>query len=196
MLDHLFLRFINSLKHSLNTSMLERAGLEEQLHHDLILGDISFETSFSLPGEANPPHIRADISLEWSAWSQGSYRSWSLGEGIEEPIEMVLEVALRFASLSALPSSIDELRSSLPHSSPIFLNGPLEIQRVTFENSRDIATDEVELSAEVVYEATVSLDEPVLEDPSILDGPTSELTGWIASILVKASDLPLNYLQL
>lgn len=197
MLDHLFLRFIASLKTSLSSSMLERAGLEEQLHNDLMLGDLTFETSYSLPGEASPPHVRADLTVEWPTWSQGSYRSWTLGDGIEDPIEIVIEVALRFTGLSALPMTPQQLLTHLPrHSSQSILNAPMELQRVTIETSYDITTDDTELSAEVVYETTCVIDEQVIDDDERVQVAISQLTGWIASVLVQASDIPLTYLQL
>ncbi|WP_298209171.1 hypothetical protein [Ferrimicrobium sp.] len=197
MLDHLFLRFIASLKTSLSSSMLERAGLEEQLHNDLMLGDLTFETSYSLPGEASPPHVRADLTVEWPTWSQGSYRSWTLGDGIEDPIEIVIEVALRFIGLSALPMTPQQLLTHLPrHSQQNILNAPMELQRVTIETSYDITTEEVELSAEVAYETTCVIDEQVIEDDERVQLAISQLTGWISSVLVQASDIPLTYLQL
>ncbi len=177
--------------------MLERAGLEEQLHNDLMLGDLTFETSYSLPGEASPPHVRADLTVEWPTWSQGSYRSWTLGDGIEDPIEIVIEVALRFIGLSALPMTPQQLLTHLPrHSQQNILNAPMELQRVTIETSYDITTEEVELSAEVAYETTCVIDEQVIEDDERVQLAISQLTGWISSVLVQASDIPLTYLQL
>ncbi|KJE77515.1 hypothetical protein [Ferrimicrobium acidiphilum] len=197
MLDHLFLRFIASLKTSLSSSMLERAGLEEQLHNDMMLGDLTFETSYSLPGEASPPHVRADLTVEWPTWSQGSYRSWSLGDGIEDPIEIVVEVALRFTGLSELPMTPQQLLTHLPrHSSQTIMNAPMELQRVTVETSYDITTDGSELSAEVVYETTCVFDEQIIEDDDRVQAAIAQLTGWISSVLVQASDIPLTYLQL
>jgi len=55
MLDHILLDFVANLKSSLESSMLEKAGVEERFQIDVWLGDISFETSYSLPGEDNPP---------------------------------------------------------------------------------------------------------------------------------------------
>ncbi|MCL5973758.1 MAG: hypothetical protein ACYCWN_01625 [Ferrimicrobium sp.] len=197
MLDHLFLRFIASLKASLNSSMLERAGLEEQLHNDLMLGDLTFETSYSLPGEASPPRVRADLTVEWPTWSQGSYRSWAIGDGIEDPIEIVIEVALRFTGLGELPTTPLQLLTHLPrHSTQTILNAPMELQRVTVETSYDITTDDSELSAEVVYETTCTFDEQLIDDEDRVQQALHQLTGWISSVLVQASDIPLTYLQL
>jgi hypothetical protein len=197
MLDHLFLRFLSTLRSSLADSMLERAELEEQLHHDLLLGDVTFETSYSLPGESDPPRVRVDLTAEWPAWSQSAYRSWSVGEGMDESLEIVLEVAVRFMGLAGDPTAItDELSARLPKRSQPILSAPMELARITIEKVSEFATGEQETNAEAVYETTLTLDEAILEDVSQLDTAVGRLTGWIASVLVLASDIPLSYQQL
>jgi hypothetical protein len=76
------------------------------------------------------------------------------------------------------------------------MNAPMELQRVTVETSYDITTDGSELSAEVVYETTCVFDEQIIEDEERVQAAISQLTGWISSVLVQASDIPLTYLQL
>ncbi len=193
MLDHLLFDFINGLKGSLNSSMLERSGLEEQLHVDMLLGDASFETSYSLPGEAQPPRVRADLSVEWPTWSQSAYRSWVIGDGLDEPVELIVEVAIRFTGLREAISDPAELSRQLPERSGTLLNSAMELRGVTSECAYDATTKEHEYSAEAVFEATLALDEAVLDDPSKLGDAISQLISWISSLLVRASDIPLVY---
>jgi hypothetical protein len=196
MLEHLLFDFANSLKASLGASMLERSGLEEQFHMDLILGDATFETSWSLPGESDPPRVRADISVEWPTWSQSSYRSWMIGDGLDEPIELIIEVAIRFSGLKEPMTNPVELTHHLPEHSASLHGTSLELRGVSAEATFDATTKITEYSAEAVYEATLALDEAVLSDPSQLNEAIAHLIGWISSVLVKASDIPLSYHQL
>lgn len=41
---------------------------------DVLLGDVTWETSYGLPGEGSPPRVQADITLDWPTWSQTADR--------------------------------------------------------------------------------------------------------------------------
>ena len=41
---------------------------------DFLLGDVSWETTYGLPGEGLPPRVQADITLGWPTWAQTAYR--------------------------------------------------------------------------------------------------------------------------
>ncbi|MHB8190317.1 MAG: hypothetical protein ACYDHP_07860 [Ferrimicrobium sp.] len=196
MLDHLLFDFVATLNTQLGSSMLERSGLEEQLHIDILLGDASYETSYSLPGESDPPRVRVDLSIEWPTWSQSAYRSWSLGDGLNEPLELVLEVALRFSNLRDPLGDPQRLVDALPRVSPLLLTTPFELHSVATEHGIELTTNIVEHSAEALFEATLSIDEATLETPTKLQDVAATLTAWIASLLVCASDIPLTYHQL
>src|ERR1700728_1479261 len=99
MVDHILLDVIASLREVLEGSLLEQQAVEERFQVDVFLGDISFETSYSLPGEQNPPRVRADVRLEWPTWSQSAYRLWSLGETPNELPELIIEVSMRLQRL-------------------------------------------------------------------------------------------------
>ena len=60
--------------------MLERQAFEERFQIDVLLGDMTWQTSYGLPGEGLPPRVQADITLDWPTWAQSSYRSWYIGE--------------------------------------------------------------------------------------------------------------------
>ena len=95
MLDHILVDVISAIRRSFDEALLQRQAVEERFQVDVFLGDVSWETSYSLPGEEQPPRVRADVSVDWPTWSQTSYRSWSIGEPPDELPEIVVEIALR-----------------------------------------------------------------------------------------------------
>src|SRR5579875_3257178 len=54
MLDHVLVDVITLVRRSLEDALLQRQALEERFQVDVFLGDVSWETSYSLPGEARP----------------------------------------------------------------------------------------------------------------------------------------------
>src|SRR5438105_9601005 len=129
MLDHVFMGAIGALRQAFEGALLERQAMEERLQVDILLGDVTWESSYSLPGEGLPPRVVAEVSLEWPTWSQAAYRSWRIGdEGEGEPPEIDVEIVLRAQRLagSPEPSSVvgvppDEgpsLGEEPPHRSP------------------------------------------------------------------------------
>ena len=44
--------------------MLERQAFEERFQTDILLGDLTWETSYGLPREGTPPRVRADLTQE------------------------------------------------------------------------------------------------------------------------------------
>ncbi len=191
MLDHILLDFVANLKSSLESSMLEKAGVEERFQIDVWLGDISFETSYSLPGEDNPPTVRADISVEWPTWSQSNFRSWTLGEGFEEGADINVEVAIR-AQHRRGSLLLDDYINSLPSRSPEMFSTRFELTSVSTETAYDPNSKEKENSMEFVYDATLHLDENLIEDAVGLERELEPFGAWTASLLVKVSDLKLN----
>lgn len=192
MLDHILLEFIATLKSALESAMLERSHVEERFQVDVWLGDITFETSYSLPGEDNPPKVRVDISIEWPTWSQTSYRAWTIGEGLEDSPELALEVAIRVQGLSQ-EVEVSQAARSLTRNSPPILNTTLELSSASSEMTVELGNSAIEYSAEFAYDATLHIDESVLEDTSTLEAALLPLGAWLASTLVKVSDLPLSY---
>ncbi|MBV8161245.1 MAG: hypothetical protein JO265_10010, partial [Acidimicrobiia bacterium] len=70
MFDHVFMDAIGALREAFEGALLERHAQEERLQVDVLLGDVAWETSYSLPGEGVPPRVVAEVSLEWHTWSQ------------------------------------------------------------------------------------------------------------------------------
>ncbi len=189
-IDHILLDVIGAMREALEGALLEQQAVEERFQVDVFLGDISFETSFSLPGERNPPRVRADLGLEWPTWSQSAYRSWSIGEPTSERPELVVEVTLRLQRLAVAPDPAMVL-AAMGESRPELAGEPLERSGVTVEQAFDAAPGTATSAIEIAYQGTYRLSESVLEEPERLDGQVAPLARWIASALVRLADLEL-----
>jgi hypothetical protein len=193
MIDHVLLDVIGALRDALEGALLEQQAVEERFQIDVFLGDVSFETSYSLPGEGNPPRVRADLSLDWPTWSQSAYRSWSIGEAPADPPELVVEVALRIQRLAAAPDP--KLVVGVLDGRPPEIGGSsFERSGPTIEQVYENASDRPACAVEVAYQATYRLDEAVLESPENLADAVTPLARWIASALVRLADLDLDFL--
>src|SRR5437763_13748768 len=117
MLDHVFMGAIAALRQAFEGALLERQALDERLQVDILLGDVAWETSYSLPGEGLPPRVIAEITLEWPTWSQTAWRSWSIGENVDERPEINIEIVLRVQRLTKAPDP-SVLLAVLPDASP------------------------------------------------------------------------------
>ena len=74
MLDHVFTDAIGALRDAFEGAMLERQAFEERFNMDMLLGDMTWETTYGLPGEGVPPRVQADLTLTWPTWAQTAYR--------------------------------------------------------------------------------------------------------------------------
>ncbi|HVN50445.1 MAG TPA: hypothetical protein VMT43_03380 [Acidimicrobiales bacterium] len=193
MLDHVFTDAIGALRDAFENALLERQAFEERFQVDVLLGDSTWETSYSLPGEGMPPRIQADITLGWPTWAQSSYRSWYIGEPIDEPPRIEIEIALRVQRLRTSPDPA-RLLAVLPAQSPPIGNHRLDRSAPTIETQFLADLDEAEYAIEVSYEGSYEFDEATLKDGSILDDHFSAMGGWIASVLVRLGDLTYDFL--
>ncbi|HXY27902.1 MAG TPA: hypothetical protein VEH82_06445 [Acidimicrobiales bacterium] len=195
MLDHVLVDVIDIIRDSFERALLQRQAVEERFQVDVFLGDVSWETSYSLPGEEQPPRVRADLSIDWPTWSQTAYRSWSIGEPPEELPEVVIEVALRVQRM-AEPPDTEKVMGALPPSGPP--GDPMDLVRTatTVEqvSTADDGAGTVRWAAEATYEGSLHLTEMQLEDPSALAPVFDGLTRWIASTLISLADLPFSFL--
>jgi hypothetical protein len=190
-LDHLLVDIISSIRRSFERALLQRQAVEERFQIDVFLGDVSWETSYSLPGEAQPPRVRADVSVDWPTWSQTAYRTWTMGELPEEMPEIVIEVALRMQRLAEAPDSERVLRT-LPEGSLLMGADPLVRTGITFEQRHD--GDQVRWAVEATYEGSVRFTESQLQTPAEIDPLIVSLTRWISSTLIQLADLPFSFL--
>ena len=193
MLDHVFTDAIGALREALEKALLERQAFEERFQTDVLLGDLTWETSYSLPGEGVPPRIRCDLTLEWPTWSQTSYRSWYIEEEFVEPPQIEIEVVIRIQRLAVAPDP-GQILAALPIESPPIGSERLRRGGPTLEASYGEDLDDVEHAIEVSYEGSYELDEGTLADGSILDDHFSAMGGWISSTLVRLGDLDMTYL--
>ncbi len=191
MIDHILIDVIGAIREAFEGALLEQQAVEERFQIDVFLGDLSFETSYSLPGEGNPARVRADLTLDWPTWSQSAYRSWSIGETPAEPPELIMELAFRLQHLVGTPD-VQRVLSVLDPEGPEVGAEHLERAAPTLEQSSD-EMPEPTCTFEVAYQGSLRLEEPVLEDPSKLDDQIAVLARWVASALVRLADLQLTF---
>lgn len=192
MLDHVFTDAIGALRDAFEDALLERQAFEERFQTDVLLGDVSWETSYGLPGEGLPPRVRADVSCVWPTWSQTAYRSWYVDEEYTEPPRIEIEIVLRTQRL-VKPPDIDAVLGVLPMTGPDIGNEPLVRSGPTVESIYGADLEDPEFAIELSYEGSYELDESRLADGSELDKDFNALGGWIASRLVALGDLDFSY---
>lgn len=193
MLDHVFTDAIGSIRDALESAFLERQAFEERFQTDVLLGDVTFETSYSLPGEGLPPRIRADIRLEWPTWSQTSYRSWYIDDEFTQPPRIDVEITMRVQKLSETPD-LAPILHALPERSSDFGSEKLFRSNPTVETAYGHDLSNKEHAFEITYEGSYEIAESALEDGSALDEHFSILGGWIASTLVKLGDAKFAFI--
>jgi hypothetical protein len=192
MLDHVFTDAIGALRDTVEGAMLERQAFEERFQADVLLGDLTWETSYALPGEGSPPRTRADLTLDWPTWSQTAYRSWYIGDAIDEPPRIEIEIVLRVQRLAEQPDPKVVL-AALPEASPALGVETLVRSGPTIETIYGHELDDPEYAIEVSYEGIYEFDEETLADGTSLDKHFSAMGGWISSTLVKLGDLKFQY---
>ena len=192
MLDHVFTDAIGALRDVFENALLERQAFEERFQMDFLLGDVSWETTYGLPGEGLPPRVQADITLGWPTWSQTAYRNWYIGEPFDEPPRIEVEIILRIQRLAELPDPRVVL-NALPGASPSLGAEPLVRSGPTIESIYGQELDDPEFAIEVSYEGIYEFDDEALADGTSLDKHFSAMGGWISSTLVKLGDLKFQY---
>lgn len=200
MLDHVFTDAISALRDAFESAFLERQAFEEHFQADVLVGDLTWETSYGLPGEGEPPRVVAHITFDWPAWSQAAYRQWYVDEELERRPAIEMEIVLRVQQLAAAPDPA-RIYSIMPETSPLVGDDRLERAGLTSEVGHpDPAADEpdaaTEYAVEITYEGLYELAEATVADGTntLLDEHFGVLGGWIAATLVKLGDLNLSYL--
>ncbi|CAN5799537.1 hypothetical protein BH20ACT4_BH20ACT4_09640 [soil metagenome] len=199
MLDHVFTDAISALRDAFEAAFLERQAFEEHFQVDVLLGDLTWETSYGLPGEGQPPRVVAHITFDWPTWSQTAYRRWYVDGELETPPAIEIEIVLRVQRLAAQPPP-SLLFAAVPEHSPPIGKDRLERAGLTIEiahpdPSGGDAGDDEEFAVEITYEGLYELAEETLADGTskLLDDHLGALGGWIASTLVRLGDVRLVF---
>jgi hypothetical protein len=194
MLDHVFTDAITALREAFEAAFLERQAFEEHFQVDVLLGDLSWETSYGLPGEGLPPRVVAHVTFDWPTWSQTAYRRWYLDEVFEEAPAIEMEIVFRVQRLKGVPEP-DPYLVILPPQSPSIGAETMERAAPTVEIQYD-DSEATSHAIEVTYEGLYELAEETLADGSsnLLDEHFGALGGWIASMLVRLGDMGVEYL--
>jgi hypothetical protein len=187
-IDHILLDVIGALRGALEGALLERLAAEERFAIDVFAGDVTFGTSYGLPGEPEPSRVRADITLEWSTWSQSTYRSWSIGEPTAERPDLGVEVAFRLDNLITAPDP-DVVLRALGKSEPTLSGDALARQPVLVEQR--VGPDRESAAVEVAFGGAWRLVDTLLEDPAAVERELATVARFIASALVRLADLEL-----
>jgi hypothetical protein len=192
-LDHVFTDAIGALRDAFEGAMLERQAFEERFNMDMLLGDMTWETTYGLPGEGIPARVQADIQLTWPTWAQTAYRSWYLGEPLDDAPKINIELVLRVQRLASTPDPAAVL-DALPASSPVVGRDRLTRSGPTVETVYSNDLSNPEFAIEVSYEGSYEVSEQILEDGARLDNDLSEMGGWISAALVRVGDLAWDFL--
>jgi len=187
MLDHVFADAIGALRDAFELARLERQAFEERFQSDILLGDMTWQTSYGLPGEGTPPKVQADITCQWPTWSQAAYRSWYVEEEFTEPPNIDIEITFRRQRLTESPDPTLAL-DKLPAESVAIGEAALSRSGPTVESIFDQDLAAPDFALEVSYLGSYELDEDRLADGTALDGDFGRLGGWIAATLVQLGD--------
>ena len=132
MLDHVFTDAIGALRDAFEAAFLERQAFDEHFQVDVLLGDLSWETSYGLPGEGQPPRVVAHVTFDWPRWSQTAYRRWYVDEVLDRLPAIEMEIVFRVQRLIAQPDPA-VVRAVTPETSPLIGNERLERVGATVE---------------------------------------------------------------
>jgi hypothetical protein len=198
MLDHVFTDAIGALRDAFEAAFLERQAFDEHFQVDVLLGDLSWETSYGLPGEGQPPRVVAHVNFDWPSWSQTAYRRWYVEEVLDQLPAIEMEIVFRVQRLSEQPDP-SILSDIAVVTSPLIGDGRMERAGTTIEiafTDDDGSEGRADYAIEVTYEGLYELAEQTLADgaSTLLDDHFGALGGWIASTLVKLGDLRLGFL--
>jgi hypothetical protein len=198
MLDHVFTDAMAALRDAFESAFLERQAFDEHFRTDVLLGDLSWETSYGLPGEGSPPRVVAHITLDWPSWSQTAYRRWYVEEVIDQQPAIEIELVFRVQRLAGQPDPADVLGVAPPVSPPV---GSTSMERVGATVEIGYLEDEgrgeqPQYAIEISYEGLYELPVATLADgaDTSLDDHFGVLGAWIASTLVRLGDLHLDFL--
>ena len=197
MLDHAFLDTIAAVQTSFEVALLERAAGEEQFQSDLLMGDLSFDTSYTLPGSADGrahhASIAVDAALLWNTFSQSALRSVMIGEEPEEAPVVGLEITFRVRHMSTPPEVAGVLatlqRQPMLSLGGVKLAGPRAMLTTTYSPNGDTESSILSVS----FDEEVPLQTETIVEERGLEKLFADLGGWCAAQLVALSDYPFSF---
>ena len=192
MLDHAFMTTVETLRRSMADALLDRDSGDERLQMDILGGDLSWESSCTLPGEVRPARVRADITLDWPTWSQTSLRAWQMDGELEEPPELLIEVALRLQTLAHAPD-LPIIGAALDAEGPELGGEALRRCAPHVEQNFDSDLESLGWIVEFAYDGAFEFTESILADTSGIATAFAGFGPWLASILVRLGDLHLAF---
>ena len=200
MLDHVFTDAISALRDAFEAAFLERQAFEEHFQVDVLLGDVTWETSYGLPGEGQPPRVVAHVTFDWPSWSQTAYRRWYVDEELETPPTIEMEIVLRIQRLAETPN-VERVYESLPSASVARRRGTSRTRRADGRGrpprpERPGRHRSAPTPSRSRTKASTSSPRRRLADgtSSVLDEHFGALGGWVASTLVRLGDLRFAFL--
>ena len=143
MLDHVFTDAISALREAFEGAFLERQAFEEHFQVDVLLGDVTWETSYGLPGEGQPPRVVAHITFDWPTWSQTSTAAGTSTRCSTSRPRIEMEIVFRVQRLATQPDP-ERVLAVLPEPSPLIGNERARARRRHRSRSRyddDLARD-------------------------------------------------------
>ncbi|NNE75395.1 MAG: hypothetical protein HKN26_17155 [Acidimicrobiales bacterium] len=187
MLDHIFSDVISSLREVIESVGLERTVVDERFQSDILLGDLTWSSSYALPGESTPARARLDLTAQWTAAAQAAYRQWVDGDDPPTSPTIALDVAFRLQEQPE-PPDVAALHQTLPIDSPPLGDDTLRRADPTIETiyGADL-TAAPSYAYEVAYEGTLALSEADLTGGPELDDRLTALGGWAAGLLAQLS---------
>src|ERR1700741_953559 len=170
MLDHVFTDAISALRDAFEAAFLERQAFDEHFQVDVLLGDTTWETSYGLPGEGQPPRVVAHITFDWPTWSQTAYRQWYVEEVLDRQPAIEMEIVFRVQRLVDQPDPA-VVRAVTPENGPLVGDERLEragaTVEISFIDEPGTSPTAPEYAIEVTYEGLYELDEETLVDGGI-----------------------------
>lgn len=187
-LDHVFADTIGALRTALESALLERRAIEERFTTDMLLGDARWETSYSIPGEGDPPRVQADITLTWPTWSQASYRRWTLTGELSVVPTIETEIVIRAQGLDR-PPDLAKVMTAIPDDSPNIGEDRLErVPGAALETVHDENLVPTGFAVEFAYVGNIGVRAEVLADGNRLDELFSAVGVWISGMLIGLGD--------
>ena len=195
MLDHVFTDAIGALRDAFENGPPRAPGLRGAVpgRRPARRPDLGDDLR-ACPGEGLPPRVQADITLDWPTWAQTAYRSWYIGEPLDEPPRIEIEIVLRIQRLRRAPDPADAARRAARAEPAHRRRAPRARRAPPSRRIYGDDLDDAEYAIEVSYEGTYELDEATLADGSMLDDHFCAMGGWIASTLVRLGDLTFDFL--